>query len=402
MKKPVLVIDDEETIRNLICTILESEDIESYKAVDGEAGIKLFEEYEPEIVITDVRMPKIDGIQVLKRLKEINPDTEVIVVTGHGEINLAIEALHLNASDFIQKPFAVNAFLVAMKRASDKIKMRQQLEQTQVQLLQSDKMASLGQLAAGVAHEINNPIGFVNSNLGTLKKYTDKIVEVMEQLSELIRNSSSEELQNQFKDIKTKSKIDFIIDDINSIIDESMEGTNRVKQIVLDLKNYSRVDSKKLEDYNINLGIESTLNIIRNEIKYNCEVQKELQDLPLIRCYPQQINQVIMNLLLNASQAIEESGIITIKTQPLNDGVQLEISDNGAGISHEIIDKIFDPFFTTKEIGKGTGLGLNIVYNVIKKHGGKIDVDSQVGVGTTFTIQLPANPPAGESTGSFV
>ena len=402
MKKPVLVIDDEETIRNLICTILESEGIESNKAADGEAGIKLFEEYGPEIVITDVRMPKVDGIQVLKRVKEIDPDTEVIVVTGHGEINLAIEALHLDASDFIQKPFAVNAFLVAMKRATDKIKMRGQLEQTQVQLLQSDKMASLGQLAAGVAHEINNPIGFVNSNLGTLKKYTDKIVGVLEELSRFIQKEGREELKNQFDSIKRKSKIDFIIDDINSIIDESMEGTNRVKQIVLDLKNYSRVDSKKLEDYNINQGIESTLNIIRNEIKYNCEVQKELQDLPLIRCYPQQINQVIMNLLINASQAIKESGIITIKTQPIDKGVKLEISDNGSGIPYDIIDKIFDPFFTTKEIGKGTGLGLNIVYNVIKKHGGKIDVESKVGIGTTFTVQLPANPPSNDNAGSFI
>jgi len=389
LKKPVLVIDDEETIRNLICTILESEGIESNKAADGEAGIKLFEEYGPEIVITDVRMPKVDGIQVLKRVKEIDPDTEVIVVTGHGEINLAIEALHLDASDFIQKPFAVNAFLVAMKRATDKIKMRGQLEQTQVQLLQSDKMASLGQLAAGVAHEINNPIGFVNSNLGTLKKYTDKIVGVLEELSRFIQKEGREELKNQFDSIKRKSKIDFIIDDINSIIDESMEGTNRVKQIVLDLKNYSRVDSKKLEDYNINQGIESTLNIIRNEIKYNCEVQKELQDLPLIRCYPQQINQVIMNLLINASQAIKESGIITIKTQPIDKGVKLEISDNGSGIPYDIIDKIFDPFFTTKEVGKGTGLGLATSYGIVEDHGGKIGVKSKVGEGTTFTIELP-------------
>lgn len=400
--KPVLVIDDEETIRNLICTILESEGHDSRIAENGEIGIQLFEEYEPDIVVTDVRMPKMDGIEVLKRIKQIKAETEVIVITGHGEINLAIEALHLNASDFIQKPFAVNAFLVALKRAAEKFDMREQLEQAQIQLLQSEKMASLGQLAAGVAHEINNPIGFVNSNLGTLKKYSEKIVDVISQLSRLVEESKNDELINNFRSIKSKSKIDFIIEDIDSIIDESMEGTGRVKQIVLDMKNYSRIDSKKLEEYNINEGIESTLNIVRNEIKYNCEVKKDLNELPLIKCFPQQLNQVIMNLLVNASQSIEGKGIITIKTEPVEGGINIEIGDNGSGIPHEIIDKIFDPFFTTKDIGKGTGLGLNIVYNVIKKHGGTIDVDSKIGIGTTFKIHLPSEPPFPNNSGQSI
>ena len=399
--KPVLVIDDEAIVRHLICSFLEKAGIESVSAEDGEAGLKLFAEFKPEIVITDIRMPKIDGIEVLKRIKKIKPETEVIVITGHGEIELAIESLQMDASDFIQKPFQMGAFLVAFRRAQNKINLRETLAQTQIQLLQLEKMASLGQLAAGVAHEINNPISFVNSNLGTFKKYLERILNTWHQLEEMLRDNGNEENLKGYEQLKRKNKLDFILKDIESVIDESLEGIRRVKQIVQDLKEYSRIDSNELEECNINDCVNSTLNIIWNEIKYNCQVEKKLGELPPVLCFPQQINQVIMNLLINASQAIEDEGRITITTKPEDGGVRLEISDNGKGIPNDIIDRIFDPFFTTKEVGKGTGLGLNIVYNIINKHGGDIEVKSAPGEGTTFSIRLPDNPPIGNKTRNF-
>jgi signal transduction histidine kinase len=395
--RPVLVIDDEEVIRDLICSFLRNENIPSICAPDGETGIKLFSLRHPDIVITDIRMPKMDGIEVLKRLKEAKPETEVIVITGHGEIELAIKALQMNASDFLQKPFGLDALKVALKRAQDKIQLRDALAQAQIQLLQSEKLASLGQLSAGVAHEINNPLSFVHSNLGTLKKYLPRILEAWEQIEILINENSSsspDQIIKKFQELKQDLKLDFILQDMVSIIHQSLDGTQRVKQIVKDLKDYSRLDDKTLEECDLNECVNSTLNIIWNELKYNCEVVKNLATLPRIKCYPQQINQVIMNLLSNASQAIIDKGKISITTAPGDDGgVRLEVSDTGTGIPEEIIDKIFDPFFTTKPVGKGTGLGLNIVYNIINKHGGKIEVKSEVGKGTTFIVQLPPQPP---------
>jgi signal transduction histidine kinase len=395
--RPVLVIDDEEVIRDLICSFLRNENIPSICAPDGETGIKLFSLRHPDIVITDIRMPKMDGIEVLKRLKEAKPETEVIVITGHGEIELAIKALQMNASDFLQKPFGLDALKVALKRAQDKIQLRDALAQAQIQLLQSEKLASLGQLSAGVAHEINNPLSFVHSNLGTLKKYLPRILEAWEQIEILINENSSsspDQIIKKFQELKQDLKLDFILQDMVSIIHQSLDGTQRVKQIVKDLKDYSRLDDKTLEECDLNECVNSTLNIIWNELKYNCEVVKNLATLPRIKCYPQQINQVIMNLLSNASQAIIDKGKISITTAPGDDGgVRLEVSDTGTGIPEEIIDKIFDPFFTTKPVGKGTGLGLNIVYNIINKHGGKIEVKSEVGKGTTYIVQLPPQPP---------
>ncbi|NQS98118.1 MAG: response regulator [candidate division Zixibacteria bacterium] len=390
--KPILVIDDEPVIRQMVGLILEEEGYEMVPAEDGVKGLELFKEVKPQIVITDIRMPGLDGTEVLARIKKMNPETEVIVITGHGEINLAIKALQMDASDFIQKPFGFEALSVAVWRAHEKIKVRETLAQTQVQLMHAEKLASLGQLAAGVAHEVNNPIGFVSSNLGTLKKYVEKINRVFE-LSDSILKGADSSVYKEYQRIKREHKADFILSDIVSIVDESTEGVERVRLIVQDLKEFSHIDIKKLTLYNINDGVNSTLNIISSEIKNRCKVEKYLGDIPSILCYPQQINQVLMNLLLNSAQAIANEGVITIHTYSEDEGIGLKISDSGVGIPQEIIDKIFDPFFTTKDIGEGSGLGLHIVYNIVNTHGGRIDVKSKAGEGTTFTLFFPKKPP---------
>ena len=261
----------------------------------------------------------------------------------------------------------------------------EELKQTQLQILQQEKMASIGQLAAGVAHEINNPMGFISSNLSTLSKYIERLIEYMNLLS----NSTSPDQSEKLEEAKKRLKIDYIIEDIKDLINESLEGAERVKKIVQDLKTFSRVDEAEYKMADINECIESTLNIVWNELKYKATVTKEYGDIPLTKCYPQQLSQVFMNLLVNAAHAIEKQGEIKIKTWADDGWIYITVSDTGCGIPKENLSKIFEPFFTTKEVGKGTGLGLSIAYDIIKKHNGEISVDSEVGKGTTFTIKIP-------------
>jgi two-component system NtrC family sensor kinase len=269
------------------------------------------------------------------------------------------------------------------------IAVNSRLEEAQHQLLQSEKMASIGQLAAGVAHEINNPIGFVHSNLGSLDRY----VKDMFSLFSIYENAEASLDPKVLAPIQArKEEIDlkFVREDVFTLISESRDGITRVKKIVQDLKDFSHIGSTdEWQLVDLHAGIDSTLNIVQNEIKYKAEVIKDYAKLPQVECLPSQLNQVFMNMLINAAQAISERGVIAIRSGIEADRVWLEFSDTGKGIAAENLNRIFDPFFTTKPVGKGTGLGLSLSYGIIQKHAGKIDVRSEVGVGTTFRITLP-------------
>lgn len=274
-----------------------------------------------------------------------------------------------------------------------------QLQEVQGQLLQSEKMASIGQLAAGVAHEINNPIGYVYSNLGSLQKYMQDIfsvVEAYEKLEPLVPPGN--EALAVLRAVKQKADLEFLKEDVGALMTESYEGITRVKKIVQDLKDFSHAGAE--DDWqwsDLREGLDSTLNIVWNEIKYKAEVKKEYGDIPDVECLPSQLNQVFMNLLVNAAHAIEERGIITIRTGKSNgDKVWIEVADNGKGIPPDVLSRIFDPFFTTKPVGKGTGLGLSVSYSIIQKHHGSINVASEVGIGTTFHVSLPIQQPENE------
>lgn len=272
----------------------------------------------------------------------------------------------------------------------------------QRELIQSQKLASLGQLAAGVAHEINNPVGFVSSNLKTLNDYqTDlraliaKYQRLKDAVGNLVPNPALQEVKALVAEIGEKEgriELDYIRDDMAALIEESREGVDRIKQIVEDLKHFAHPGQDKVQDTNVNQELNSTLNIINNELKYKAAVIKQYGDLPLIKANPQQLNQVFANILVNAAQAIEAKGEIRIETGLVNHFVEIRISDTGCGIAEDHLDKIFDPFFTTKPVGKGTGLGMNIAYNIIRKHDGDIQVASRLGTGTCFTIRLPVDP----------
>ena len=264
------------------------------------------------------------------------------------------------------------------------------LKATQSQFLQQEKMASIGQLAAGVAHEINNPIGFVTSNLGTLQKYTARLTEFFKTQAEIFPQEAGDDRAIRLGELGRQLKIEPILEDLPSLIAESLDGVDRVRKIVQNLKSFSRIDQSDYSLADINQCLDDTLNIIWNELKYKCTVKKEYDDLPPTKCYPQQLNQVFMNLLVNAAQAIESKGEIVITTRASETEITVSIADSGGGIPPENLNRIFEPFFTTKEVGKGTGLGLSITYDIVtKKHGGKIEATSEQGKGTTFVVTLP-------------
>ncbi|MBI5792169.1 MAG: PAS domain S-box protein [Rhodocyclales bacterium] len=290
----------------------------------------------------------------------------------------------------------VRAYLDEVTRANAELKaLNSKLEQAQGQLLQSEKMASIGLLAAGVAHEINNPIGFVNSNLGTLGSYVGdflRLINAYEKAEELLRDR--EDAFAGVGAVKRDVDIAYEKEDVVSLMAESSQGIERVKKIIQNLKDFSRIDSEeKWSPEDIHRGLESTLTVVWNELKYTCEVRKEYGALPLVECLLSQLNQVFMNLLVNAAQAIEKKGVITIRTGVQNDSVWIEIADTGKGIAPENMKRLFDPFFTTKPVGKGTGLGLSVSYSIVEKHHGTIEVESVPGQGTTFRVRLPISQP---------
>ena len=266
----------------------------------------------------------------------------------------------------------------------------EQLEAAQSQLMQSEKMASVGQLAAGVAHEINNPIGYVYSNLGSLEKYLENLFLILDAYEASEEAIGDDEVLSGLRQTKRQLDLEFLKEDLPMLMNESKEGITRVKKIVQDLKDFSHVDATEEWHFaDLEAGIDSTLNVVNNEIKYKAEVRKEYGAIPQVECLSSQVNQVFMNLLVNAAQAMEEKGAITVRTGQQGEEVWVEVEDTGKGITAEHMKKIFDPFFTTKPIGKGTGLGLAVSYGIIHKHRGRIEVASEVGKGTRFRVWLP-------------
>ena len=269
------------------------------------------------------------------------------------------------------------------------------LEELHTQLLHAEKMASLGQLAAGVAHEINNPIGFVNSNLSMLGRYVSDLLALLaahRAVASALPPAHHEELEA----LHQRLEVDFLTGDLPAMLAETQAGIDRVRKIVQDLKDFSHADEGAFGWADIRAGLDSTLNLVAAEIRDKADVVREYGDPPMIECLPAQLNQVFMNLLINAAQALpgERRGTITLRTGITScEAVWVEVADNGSGIPAENLTRIFDPFFTTKPVGQGTGLGLSLSYGIIRKHHGRIEVESTPGVGSTFRIHLPVRQP---------
>jgi two-component system, NtrC family, sensor kinase len=400
----ILIADDDPITRKILSSMIKTAGHEVVFAENGMEAWDLLRAKKTRILISDWMMPELDGPDLCKKIRDAEWPyyIYIILLTSKDLKSDAIKGLEAGADDFVIKPVHRDEMVARIRSGQRIIQLEENYRQMHAQLLQSDKMASIGQLAAGVAHEINNPTGFISSNLTTLNDYQKDLTSVIERYRKLVetvrevKGDVRPELQldkkvDQIRELEDKIDIDFLLDDIPKLVNESIEGTKRIKQIVLDLKDFAHPGESELKYSDLNKNIDSTLNVVWNEIKYKAAVKKDYGELPLVKCYPQQLNQVFMNILVNAAQAIKKEGTIKIATRAETGQVRVTISDTGCGISPENIPKIFDPFFTTKEVGKGTGLGLNVAYNIIKKHNGSIELESKVGEGTVFTITVPVD-----------
>jgi len=307
-----------------------------------------------------------------------------------GEFNAMLDALDKSKQEIMRLNSELE--LRVQQRTAELETAYQDLKMAQAKILQQDKMASIGQLAAGVAHEINNPMGFILSNLGTLAKYSSRLVEFIGVLGHAVERVVAEtdnEVRQLIDSKRQALKINQIIDDIGDLIAESIEGGTRIKQIVMNLKGFSHIDKAEYQPADINAALSDTLAIVGNELKRKAQIHTAFGDLTPVTCHAGQLNQVFTNILLNAAQSITGHGEITIETKQEGEAVTIVISDTGSGMPPEVISRVFEPFYTTREVGQGTGLGLSIAYDIVKKHQGTIEVASRAGQGTAFTITLP-------------
>ncbi len=413
-RNTVLVVDDEPVNRMVLQGVL-PDHIRVVSADSGEAALEAAAgDPRPDLILLDVMMPGMDGFDVLTRLRQTpaTRDIPVILVTALMDEDSEQRGFALGAADYIHKPIraaVVNARVqvqLEAKAARDMLDHNNQrlrhkvehgaqaLEKTQLQLLQAEKMASLGQLAAGVAHEINNPVGFVGSNLGTLTTYVGDLLALVDAYERAVSSLPDPTPFAEPAAQRRQLDFDFLREDILSLLRESVEGVDRVRRIVSDLKDYSHTSSTEWHWADLHHGLESTLNMARNQFKYHCTVVKEFGELPPVYCLGSQLNQVFMNLIVNAAQAIPDQGLITLRTgRKGDDAVWISVTDTGKGIPATDLQRVFEPFYTTKPVGQGTGLGLSLSWGIVERHHGHIEVSSEVGKGTTFTITLPIEPP---------
>lgn len=405
----ILIVDDEEPIRNLFASCL-GERYSCVTAADAQAALALLAGETFALVISDVQMPGLSGVELLRRITEQFPDTAVIMASGVDRTQRVLDAVRLGAFDYLLKPCDMDVLELSVERALEKrallrdarrykqelenhnselARRKAELERLQGQMVHGEKMASLGQLAAGVAHELNNPAGFIYSNMEILKDCTAGIERLLQAYDDAqLPPALAAEIDAVKKDIDYQHSLQ----DIRSIIADCHDGAERIRDIVQNLRLFSRLDEAEFKKVDIHEGIESTIRLLSQY--YGSDrlmLERDYADLPPVDCYAGQLNQVWMNLLVNAAQATPSNGKVCITTRLENETAVVSISDTGSGIAPEHLKKIFDPFFTTKPVGVGTGLGLSITYGIIERHGGFITVDSHKDSGTTFTVTIPIN-----------
>lgn len=330
------------------------------------------------LIISNVVIRPLDELVQATVILQTSDQSVEIPIKSESEIGLLTESFNEMSRSVMRAKEELRRKIIELERANKEIR------ETQSRLIQTSKMSALGQLVAGVAHELNNPIGFIYSNLAQLKKYVADLLDLI---------SQAEKGPEAFQEKKSKVDLEYLRSDLPKLINACEDGARRTRDIVIGLRNFSRLDEAQVKEINLIESIETTLQLLSGELKNRITVHKEFTGDPKITCFANQINQVLMNILANAAQAIPQSGDIWIKLKQnvgsLGKQIEITIQDNGLGMTEETMEKIFDPFFSTKGVGQGTGLGLSISYGIIQRHGGEIVVRSQVGVGTEFTIIVP-------------
>src|SRR3989440_8143723 len=406
----LLIVDDEEAVRNLFAAYLE-ETYTCKTAGDAQEALDMLAREPYALVLSDMQMPGLGGIELLRKIVERYPETAVIMISGVDRTQRVIDAIRVGASDYLIKPCELDVLAFSIERALERrmllrnarrykkdlelrnaelAQQKGELVRLQAQMVQSAKMASLGLLAAGVAHELNNPAGFIYSNVDVLRQYVERLERCLFAYDEM--NLPNKDAARIAK-IKTEIDYDNIVDDLGSILSDCHLGAERIRDVVQNLRLFSRLDESEIKQVDLNEGIEATVRLLSRYYKSGrITLQRDYGELPLVNCYAAQLNQVWMNLLVNAAQAIgDDYGTVRIQTSSNGKTISVSVTDSGKGISPENLKKIFDPFFTTKPVGEGTGLGLSISHGIVEKHRGTIAVGNIPEEGATFTITLPVD-----------
>lgn len=412
-ERRILIVDDDEPIRSLFANYL-GERYSCATAADGQAALAHLARETFALVISDVQMPGLGGTELLRKITESFPDTAVIMVSGIGRAQRVLDAVRLGAFDYLVKPCELDVLELTVERALEhrallrsarqyKLDLerrneelresKEQLERVQAQMVHNEKMASLGQLAAGVAHELNNPAGFIFGNMEILKECASGL----ERLLKFYETASlpAEEVA-QVRLIKDEMDYENTINDLCSMITDCHDGAERIRDVVQNLRTFSRLDEADFKKVDIHEGLDATIRLLsRYYTSGQVELHRDYAELPLVDCYAGQLNQVWMNLLTNAAHAVGDGGHVRVATRREGQAVVVSISDTGGGIAPEHLKKIFDPFFTTKPVGDGTGLGLSVTHSIVERHGGAIEVESRPGAGTTLIVTIPIDAGAG-------
>ena len=420
----ILLVDDNPTNLKVLFEAIGGYGWKALMATDGESAIEQAEYAKPDLILLDVMMPGIDGFETCRRLKA-NPITEnipVIFMTALAETTDKVRGLEIGAVDYITKPFQKEEVIARLKlhlklslltrnleqqveqRTAELSQSVGQLQQAQLQLIQSEKMSTLGQLVAGIGHEINNPIGFIGGSCGNIEEYIKDIFSLVKLQQEKLSDSDDEEIEELIEEID----LEYLMEDLPKLMNSMRQGITRLKDISLSLRTFARTDIAYQVEYQIQEGLDSTLMLLKHRLKDignrpQIDIIKNYSEIPPITCYPGQLNQVFMNIIANAIDAFDDLHsannsaanlpyTITIATSvdSTQNTVSISIEDNALGMIPEIQSRIFEQSFTTKPVGKGTGLGLAISHQIIvDKHSGKIDCYSNPGKGTKFIITLP-------------
>ncbi|HEV2913740.1 MAG TPA: ATP-binding protein [Pyrinomonadaceae bacterium] len=407
--KRILIVDDDNSVRSLFEECL-SERFSCAVASDFDEAMALLNRESFALVISDVIMPGRSGIELLREVTTRFPDTAIIMVSGVDRTQRVLDAVRLGAYDYLIKPCGLDVLELTVERALERrallraarqhkrdlerrnMELRQskaKLERLQAQIVHSEKMASLGQLAAGVAHELNNPAGFIYGNMEVLGQCAKDMKRLLAFYDSVPLTA---EVEAQARSIKSEIDYENTLDDLFSGIRDCHEGAERIRDVVNNLRLFSRLDEAEFKKVDIHEGLESTIRLLsRYYSSGSITLKRDYAELPPVDCYAGQLNQVWMNLLVNAAQAVGGVGEVRVTTRHNAEMALITITDTGCGIAPELLKKIFDPFFTTKPVGEGTGLGLSVSYSIIERHQGTISVESRLGQGTTFTVTIPIN-----------
>lgn len=409
-KERILIVDDQESVRNLFVDCLSAR----YNCAEASSVSEAFTQLratEFALVITDVIMPGLSGTELLRKIVENYPYTAVIMVSGVDRPQRALDAVRLGAFDYLIKPCDLDVLELTVERALERrtlmlnarqykldlearnnelVRSKTQLERLQTQIVQSEKMASLGQLAAGIAHELNNPVGFVYGNLDFLNQCIGGLIKLLNYYDEAELTAS---VASGAALIKEQIDYQILLEDLDSIICDCRDGAERIRDIVQNLRTFSRLDEAEFKKTDVHEGINSTVRLLSRYFSTdNISLVRDYGELPLIDAFSGQLNQVWMNLLVNAAQAVsQKGGEVSITTRAEGEFVFVTIGDTGGGIAPEHLNRVFDPFYTTKPVGEGTGLGLSISFGIVERHGGTITVETKLNEGSTFTVRLPIN-----------